>query len=151
MRVTSHHETTFNQVQFAAKCNRLLADLKNIPHDSIAVCGKSGYAYAFGMLALGYPGKIISIRKPGEESRVGEIVEGYSDGNNRIIILDDLISSGKTINYMLEQLDREGLRQNVVAVVLHEEAITNGYRLMRGYWGGSNLKGFPVFTYNRQN
>lgn len=120
MSAPAHHTVTFSPRDFRAHCKKLMADIQAIPHTALAVCGKSGLAYAFGMSALGYEGDIICIRKCGETARAGWTVEeSMVDSTPKILILDDLICSGDTVRWILVQLWMQGYRNYVVGIALH--------------------------------
>lgn len=78
---------------------------KKKPFCGIVFRGHSGAALAYPLSArLKVP--LICVRKLGEISH-GRKIEGSSVPIRRYIIIDDFIDTGKTINQLIEAIDRE--------------------------------------------
>ena len=71
--------------------------------DSLWVTGKSGIAIAFPLLYV-MDVKIITVRKPGEDSH-GTTFEGADEFEpKKYLILDDFVSTGETVGRVLTQV-----------------------------------------------
>lgn len=108
MRVySSYSGSMFDRKQLRNRLGTLVKALPEIMKrheaDSLFVTGKSGIAMAFPLLTR-LPVKIITVRKPGEDSH-GSTFEGPSEFEpKRFMILDDFVSTGETVNRVLTQL-----------------------------------------------
>jgi len=90
----------------ARLCQELPSFMHSCGAQAVAVRGTSGYSVAFAMrMVCDIP--FIIARKSGESSH-GTSISMFEDGNSkeisRYIILDDLVSSGKTVMKMTEDL-----------------------------------------------
>lgn len=91
--------------------------------DAIVVCGASGML-AGVTIADYFQKDIILVRKPDDDSHSLLLVEGVKPG--RYIIIDDLISSGKTLTLMNMAMQVHCQYSECVGIVL--------YHHTRSYW-----------------
>ncbi len=90
--------------------------------DTIAFCGMSGAAMSF-ILAHEMNLPLLCVRKKGESSHY---VNGYDDrmleGNlttEKYLLVDDFISSGKTVNYILDTIKKDIPNAKCVAMLMY--------------------------------
>lgn len=113
---SSYHEKTFRPRSLKATVNRVIKKLEKlrqeIKFDAIAFRGISGSSIAYPVSAIaGY--HLIEVRRaPGlrngkGNSHHGSTIEGSSRKIKRYIILDDFISSGKTVEEIAETITKE--------------------------------------------
>ena len=95
---------------------KLLRD-KNIKFDTIAVKGNSGMLIG-PSLAMEMNKSLLIIRKPAERNHSYNKVEGWGH-NQRILILDDFIASGKTIESMIKSINDYCATPTIVAITLY--------------------------------
>lgn len=122
----------------------------NLKADLVAVRGLSGTLVATAMSTL-FSTPIAVVRKPGENShgREVEVVEYNDEGNlryNNYIIVDDLISSGKTIQAIVDALKSQipyALHGKCVAIALYLQG-EEGIELSS--WRVNNGDEIPVFN-----
>jgi len=93
------------------KCRRVLKEFDDF--DTIAFSGNSGSLMSFP-LAHRLNKEIIVVRKPRETESVHSclMVEGVIPFNRRIIIIDDFVSTGKTIRYIVNTINEEDKKRN---------------------------------------
>ena len=109
--------------QWQAKMRRVAVVLarayKRGEFDAVAVQGSSGVAAIFAAracLPAGVDFPIIVVRKDGEGSHAGKITSPATAGRqtyenftvNKIVILDDLVSSGETVMRIAQELNQKG-------------------------------------------
>lgn len=88
--------------------------------DTIVVSGKSGISAGFAALTrINFP--LAVVRKPGENSH-GSLIEGTDQHDmRRYIILDDFVSSGSTVDRIVEDIDkRAGSDVHLVAIIEYD-------------------------------
>lgn len=113
----------FDKRTFRARVERIVRDLPAVMQrfkaDFVAVRGTSGIFIAAAVqVQLDVP--ILLMRKPGEDSH-GRMLEGdYNHSYKRGLILDDFISSGSTVDGMIEDMADAGLV--CVGVLTHASA-----------------------------
>jgi hypothetical protein len=83
---------------------------ENIKIDAIAYTGSSGAAIAFP-LAIAYDLPIIYVRKKGEQSHGGEVECNYTDEIETYMVVDDFISSGRTVGRVMEGVKKAAQRR----------------------------------------
>lgn len=99
-----HYATgIYSQSQLQDHAQWVVQKLREIPHDFVAVTGKSGMAVAFAALAL-EQFNLVTIRKG--ESTHGDMIEGTADRLDRYVFLDDFVSSGSTRDRVQSELDK---------------------------------------------
>jgi adenine/guanine phosphoribosyltransferase-like PRPP-binding protein len=77
--------------------------LRRYEFEAIAFTGMSG-AVPAGALALELDKSLIMVRKPNDGSHSPYVVEG-DDSAQRYVIVDDFVSSGSTVNRVVEEID----------------------------------------------
>jgi len=130
-----YNDAVFQADTFAPLLERtrpaLDALLKQYKTKHIALCGKSGMALGFGLLATGLDFNPVIVRKRDDGTHAGQVefIRDF-DSEGRVIFLDDLISSGRTATHVRDRL--EGRSMQMVAIALWED------------WGSqSNWNGIP--------
>src|SRR5574337_120294 len=103
------------------KCQALK---KEYDFDSIAFCGISGAAMAF-VIAHQMNLPLVCVRKKGESSHYvsqgftnGRLCEG-NIGTRKYIIVDDVISSGNTVNYIMDSIEKDCDNAKCMAMVMY--------------------------------
>jgi len=93
------------------KCRRVLKEFDDF--DTIAFSGNSGSLMSFP-LAHRLNKEIMVVRKPRETESAYSclMVEGIIPFNRRIIIIDDFVSTGKTIRYIVNTIKEEDKKSN---------------------------------------
>lgn len=92
--------------------------------DAIAFRGTSGAAMAYPLSYLmNIP--LICVRKSAEPSH-GSLVEGNT-GINSYLILDDLISEGKTIRAIVKAIQKENFSAECVGILLYDSSSTTPF------------------------
>jgi hypothetical protein len=120
-----------------------IALLSPIEFDTIAFIGLSGAVVA-PIIAYEMGKELLMIRKSGgaDKSNSGQWIEG-NVGAKRVVIVDDLISSGKTISQVMHALRQVQLLDSpdikIVGVLLHCQFID-------GIGGGDNRLGPKFYT-----
>lgn len=123
---TSYLSTIFYPENFPKTIRETLKAAKKIKKerdfDTIAFCGMSGAAVAF-ILASEMSLPLLCVRKKGESSHY---VNGYDDrmleGNitaEKYLLVDDFISSGKTVNYIMDTIKRDIPNAKCVAMLMY--------------------------------
>ena len=105
--------------QTVAEAKRLQASHN---FDTIAFCGMSGAAMAF-LLAHQLKLPLLCVRKKNESSHYrsqmgSTLMEGNLDCQ-RYLLLDDFISSGDTVNYIIESINKEIPQAKCVAMLMY--------------------------------
>ena len=95
---------------------------KELKFDTIAFCGMSGAAAAF-ILGHWMDIPLLCVRKKEENShfrnsRPSSVCEG-NIGTRRYLIVDDFISSGATVNYMIENIGKEMPNAECVGMLMY--------------------------------
>src|SRR5512135_3153136 len=123
---TSYLSTIFYPDTFPNTIRKTLEEAGRIhkqrKFDTIAFCGMSGAAMSF-ILAHEMRLPMLCVRKKGESSHY---VNGYEDrmleGNlstERYLLVDDFISSGKTVNYILDSIKKDIPNAQCVAMLMY--------------------------------
>lgn len=96
------------------KCRRILKEFDNF--DTIAFSGNSGSLMSFP-LAHRLNKEIIVVRKPREVEFAHSCVtiEGVVPFNRKIVVVDDFVSTGKTIRFIVNTIKEEDKKRNNVA------------------------------------
>jgi hypothetical protein len=104
----SMYDRTLLRARVKSLVQRLPEIMARTNADSIFVTGKSGLGIAFPLLYK-MDVKIVTVRKPGEESH-GTMFEGIDRFEpKRYLFLDDFVSSGETVERVLTSVyKREG-------------------------------------------
>ncbi len=110
-----HGKFNYSHQDREATIERIVGKLaeKTGTFDSIAVSGASMMLIA-SVVAYRLKKNIILVRKEEEERNSKCSVEGQTD--QRYIIIDDLIASGRTLKYVIKQIDTYLSRCTLVAV-----------------------------------
>ena len=105
---------------FASWMKDVAARLKRYDHrfDSIVCRGKSGMLAA-GYLSVVLEKDIVLIRKSTRNTHTSDLVE-YRNMPKRYIIVDDFISSGATMQNILQKMDMFFPKAELVAIVLYD-------------------------------
>jgi|SRR6185369_12794827 len=98
--------------------------LKDVDFDTIAVRGTSGLMVG-GALAARMKKDLIIVRKDTESAHSDNIVEG-AGANQKILIVDDFIESGATMDDILEKTFTHCIEPEYVGIFLYAE--TSRYR-----------------------
>lgn len=93
------------------KCRIILKEFDDF--DTIAFSGNSGSLMSFP-LAHRLNKEIIIIRKPRETESAHSclMIEGVVPCNRTIVIIDDFVSTGKTIRYIVDTIKKEDKNRN---------------------------------------
>jgi len=103
--------------------------------DAIAVCGISGMAL-LGAVSYETGIPMTVVRKRHEDPCHGYVLTGWL-GSGRYVILDDLISSGATVNHVYETVRKEAGKELIVpptlgGIVLHHVGYGGNYQMNDG-------------------
>ncbi len=135
-------------------CDRAYEVMMTTPFDAIAFCGMSGAGVAFPMSArLGMP--TIMVRKEDQSHHVVDSwgprqwLEGAIDVDSYLIV-DDQISSGKTVVSMMAKISAYRPTTRCVGIMLYNSSYNRTFETPRwmasaGELGGLEIppKGFP--------
>lgn len=110
-------------------CKSLLRPID--PHfDVIVVCGLSGLLVG-PTVALELEKYLVAVRKSDDECHSSYEIEGLS-GCYRYVILDDLMSTGKTVHHMVKAMgEHTGHKAECLGVVLYRYDGAHGGRFRR--------------------
>ena len=99
------------RTQLLNKCRRTLKEFEDF--DTIAFSGNSGALMSFP-LAHRLNKEIIIIRKPREtdSSHSYVTIEGIVPCHRKIVIIDDFVSIGRTIRYIVDTIKKEDKDRN---------------------------------------
>ena len=91
-------------------------------YDTIAFCGMSGAAMAF-ILAYELEVHLLCVRKGTDDSHFhdvsrGRMLEGNVD-TKKYLIVDDFISSGRTVNYIMDSIQANSSHAECVAMLMY--------------------------------
>jgi adenine/guanine phosphoribosyltransferase-like PRPP-binding protein len=117
-------EGVFDPKKLSGIVNRIVSTLRPLQYDAIAMSGMSG-ALVGSIVAnrLGKP--MMLVRKPHEEkfSHSRQKIESGVQHNRPIcyVIIDDLISSGDTINRIRYAIENENVNSTCIAIVLYAQ------------------------------
>lgn len=154
---SSYLKTVFEPALFQRAVKDIVSILKPLSrkYDAIAFRGMSGSLFA-PTVAMMLKKKLILVRKDGDGNHSGMKSEGWKMAD-RIVIVDDLISSGTTLKNTLENLC-EARRQTddmasvpkVVAIVLYHDC--NEYNEgMPSYclndFTKDHFRGVPIYSF----
>ena len=123
---TVYLRTIFYPENFPRTIEKSLAAAKALKeefgYDTIAFCGMSGAAIAF-ILAYELELPLLCVRKKGESSHfsslnVNKVLEGNVD-TKKYLIVDDFISSGATVRYIMESIHQENSSADCVALLMY--------------------------------
>lgn len=142
-----HYEKYFN----GARLNKLVEQIKttidSIDFDTIAVCGISGLLVG-APLASVMGKRLLVVRKPSEPTRAVEEITRFGfdsatveqmqntfrvsgfGSDQKILLLDDHISSGVTMNFMVAAINRQCTNPSFRGVVLY--AVPKWHRQLFG-------------------
>lgn len=123
---TSYLSTIFYPETFPKTITAVLDSARRIKQkkdfDTIAFSGVSGAAVAF-ILAHSLNLPLLCVRKKGESSHyVNGWEERFLEGNlttERFLLVDDFISSGKTVNYILDSIKKDVPNAECVAMLMY--------------------------------
>lgn len=97
-------------------------------YDTIAFCGMSGAAMAF-ILAYELEVQLLCVRKASDNSHFhdmnrGRVLEGNVD-TKKYLLVDDFISSGDTVNYIMDSIRNDGSSAECVAMLMYASTSSN--------------------------
>jgi adenine/guanine phosphoribosyltransferase-like PRPP-binding protein len=97
-------------------------------YDTIAFCGMSGAAMAF-ILAYELEIPLLCVRKETDDSHFhdmnsGKVLEGNID-TQKYLIVDDFISSGRTLNYIMDSIQKGVPGSDCVAMLMYAATSSN--------------------------
>lgn len=113
----------FHSKRLKIVANSMLSQIKTLNEqkaniDTILSRGSSGCALASAILALSdFELYHVYIRKPNEEAHT-DIFSGQWGYNNAVIV-DDQITSGKTLDAILEAVNKAFSNREIVGVIIH--------------------------------
>ncbi len=116
----------FDPNMFPRTVNQTVAEAERLKtthnFDTIAFCGMSGAAMAF-LLSHQLRVPLLCVRKKEEPSHYrrqvsNTLLEGNMDCL-RYLLVDDFISSGDTVNYMIESISKELPKAKCVAMLMY--------------------------------
>jgi hypothetical protein len=89
---------------------------QKLKFDAVAFCGSSGAAIGFHV-AIRHKIPVIYVRKKDEESHGGDVECNMPGGKNvkKYLIVDDFISTGRTVEYIVEQITEVANRRGAFA------------------------------------
>lgn len=124
---TVYLKTVFEPELFQATVAKTLMAAKDLKietdFDTIACSGVSGYAMAFVLAhAMGTP--VLCVRKENDGSHYRGYRASGLEGNfaaRRYLIVDDFISSGNTVNYIIKTINQELPLADCAAILLYAE------------------------------
>src|SRR6185436_14411589 len=121
---SSYHRTSFNRETRDLAIGNVVNTLKEIPrHVSLVFCGVSGMSIGFAV--ADETGRDFAVvRKAGDKSHAEEKIEGIINGE--YIIIDDIMDTGATIDYILDQAERYG--GECVGIILFRGALARRYK-----------------------
>jgi adenine/guanine phosphoribosyltransferase-like PRPP-binding protein len=145
---TTYLESVFDQQKFLLTIDgslKVARELQSRYHyDTIAFCGVSGSALAFILsLCMGLP--LLCVRKYNDSSHHVMSSSSHTEGNmdaGKYLIVDDLICSGKTVNYMLDTIASELPDAKCVAMMMYSSAEDRYFQY--GY------RSIPVYSSNEE-
>lgn len=116
----------FNPELFQQAVDRSIAAAealkKETDFDTIAFSGMSGAAMAF-ILSHWMNVPLLCVRKRNEQSHYvqqsGKILEGNVKNARRYLIVDDFISSGATVNHIVESIQVSNLTAKCVGMLMY--------------------------------
>jgi orotate phosphoribosyltransferase-like protein len=116
---------SYDQIQITINkiVNRLKKEIKNgLEFNAIACCGVSGTILA-GAIAAKLGVDIVVVRKEAGGPHSSWHVEGRY-GDVQYVILDDLIESGSTIRYIIDEIQKENEKLNFYNSIVPEKKIS---------------------------
>jgi adenine/guanine phosphoribosyltransferase-like PRPP-binding protein len=149
-----YSDIQFDRMVLMGTARRIAEQLPKIMRlhnaDAVAVTGKSGLSLAFATLMLiDFP--LIVVRKPGENSH-GNALEGTTGVDvSRYVILDDFMSTGRTVDTIISKLSEYGRRHDevITPVAVFEYARTAGGLPGRYVVRDGDHKGLHVPVYGK--
>lgn len=90
------------------------------------VCGIPTAGLSFGTLIAYFSKKpLIFIRKEPKDHGLGKLIEGGEVKGKKVLIVDDLISSGFSKEFAIKELRKEGATVTTLGVIVDRRAINN--------------------------
>lgn len=131
---TIYLKQVFDPELFQLTVSKTLAGAEYIKRqynfDTIAFCGVSGAAMAF-LIAHAMKLPTLCVRKEDDASHYRRYRNTPLEGNMntlRYLILDDFISSGNTVNYIIDCITKELPRADCVAMLMYSEPHDRQYQ-----------------------
>lgn len=154
---TSYLSTIFYPENFKKSVQASLDEARRIKaergFDTIAFSGTSGAAMAF-ILARELDVPLLCVRKKGESSHY---VNGYEErilegnlGAEKVLFVDDFISSGTTVNYMLDMIKRNAPNAECIGMLMYA-GYGDNYTYRRVDSGGNYVGSWEVFQPRSKN
>lgn len=136
---TSYLRTVFNPEVFPITIAKTLETAKLLwkeyGFDTIAFCGVSGAAMAF-VLAHEMRIPLLCVRKRGENSHFDDGDRRHLEGNTGVkkyLIVDDFISSGRTVNYIMDTIHQDIPNAECVAMLMYSGLGEYDYKYKRHF------------------
>lgn len=101
---TSYLRSAFEPDLFKRTVNVMVKVFKTLDFDAIAFRGMSGSLFA-PVIAQKLGKKLVMVRKDGDGNHSGMLTEGWRM-TDKVVIIDDLISTGETMNRLIADLNR---------------------------------------------
>lgn len=141
----SYLDTWLNGKNLAKFLNKSVSILQNVDFDTIAVRGQSGMLMGAPLAAM--MGKdLIIVRKNIESSHSEAIIEGWGR-NQKILIVDDFIESGATVDDIYEQSGRFCDSPKFVGIFLYGDNEED--RMSYQHPDGSRFKIWSIYRYDK--
>lgn len=123
---TSYLQHVFDPALFQRSVDKTLAAAERLQkcygYDTIVFSGMSGAAMAF-MLSHWMNVPLLCVRKKGDSSHYVSSTRRYLEGNaqdvRKYLIIDDFISSGATVQYMIDTIKEANYSAECVGMLMY--------------------------------
>ena len=116
----------FNGAQFKARVEAVSQRVRELNPDFVACRGLSGISVASAVsYVTGTPMAVV--RKPGENPHSEGLVNGPYGMKGRYVIIDDFISSGDTVDDIMEAVDSDSKENKCIGIILYSRSMNSTY------------------------
>lgn len=116
----------FNGAQFKARVEAVSQRVRELNPDFVACRGLSGISVASAVsYVTGTPMAVV--RKPGENPHSEGLVNGPYGMKGRYVIIDDFISSGDTVDDIMDAINSDSEENKCIGIILYSQYTNSTY------------------------